>query len=85
MFEQSLKEFLLALHYVMPASINRLWPLLSCESLEKISSMQLSKLLKITPQKALKLQHFLNAHRHFSFSSYYEQQKIIPITFFDAA
>ena len=85
MFEQSLREFLLALHYVMPASINRLWPLLSCESLEKISSMQLSKLLKITPQKALKLQQFLNAHRHFSFSSYYKQQKIIPITFFDAA
>lgn len=86
MFKQSPREFLLALHYVMPTPINRLWPLLSSlQSLEGISATQLSKLLKITPQKASKLHHFLSSHQKFSFSSYYKQQEITPITFFDEA
>lgn len=84
MLQQSLREFLLRLHYVMPVPINRFWPLLMVfQHTEEISVKQLTKFLKITTPKATQLQKFLQEHQNFSFSSYYKNQEIEPITFFD--
>lgn len=75
----------LALHYVFPVPLNKLFPLLEYDSelskLEKISPQLLSKLCKITLERAVKLQKMIQEFVEIPMLQMYEKHSITPILF----
>ncbi|WP_277584150.1 DNA-processing protein DprA [Psychrobacillus antarcticus] len=77
----------LALHYIFPVPLNKLFPLLEYDpelsKLEKISPQLLSKLCKITLERAIKLQKMFQEFVETPMIQMYEKQSITPILFSD--
>ena len=78
---------LLALHYVFPVPLNKLFPLLEYDSelaeLEKIPSHFLAKLCNISLERAIKLQKMFKEFVETPMRQMYEKHSITPILFSD--
>lgn len=78
----------LALHYVFPVPLNKIFPLLKYDSelekLEKIPTHLLSKLCNISPERAIKLQKMYKQFVETPMLQMYEKHSIIPILFSDS-
>ncbi|MFJ7824967.1 DNA-processing protein DprA [Psychrobacillus sp. NPDC096623] len=78
---------LLALHYVFPVPLNKLQPLLEYDpklaDLEEISPHFLSKLFKISLERAIKLQKMFREFVETPMRQMYEKHSITPILFSD--
>jgi len=77
----------LALHYVFPVPLNKLFPLLEydpkLDKIEKIPPQLLAKLCKISLERAIKLQKMFQEYVVIPMLQMYESHSIIPILFSD--
>lgn len=79
----------LALHYVFPVPLNKLYPLLEYDpelaEFEKISPQILAKLCKISLERAIKLQKIFLEFVEIPMLQMYKKHSIIPILFSDSS
>ena len=85
MIKQTFHQRLLALHYVLPIPLNRLEPLLQEDidlaACEGMSSYQLSKLLRLTPERASKFKEAYTKVLGTPLVQAYNTNHITPIPF----
>ncbi|MGE6487976.1 DNA-processing protein DprA [Paenisporosarcina sp. NPDC076898] len=86
MIKQTFHQRLLALHYVLPIPLNRLEPLLQEDhdlaACEGMSSYQLSKLLRLTPERARKFKEAYTKVLGTPLVQAYNTNNITPIPFY---
>ncbi|MBK3494403.1 DNA-protecting protein DprA [Viridibacillus sp. YIM B01967] len=86
MNEKQLTHRLLALHYVFPVPLNRLAPLFQVdaelEALEHMSTQRITKLLKLSYEKANKLKSAYIKMLETPLLQAYEQKSITPIPYY---